>query len=89
MSGESGANTTPMKNSEVRSQSLTKCNKQGFSYVLTPNRPLAHTSFTYRKLNMDGFSALNDFLGYVDTTQEKEWNSLHAQSLFQKIFFTS
>ena len=30
---------------------------------LTPNMPLAHTSFTYRKLNMDGFCALNGFLG--------------------------
>ena len=32
-------------------------------FDLTPNRPLAHTSFTYRKLNMDGFSILNGFLG--------------------------
>ena len=32
---------------------------------LTPNRPLAHTSFTYRKLNMDVFSVLNGFLGHV------------------------
>ena len=28
---------------------------------LTPNSPLAHISFTYRKLNMDGFSVLNGF----------------------------
>ena len=32
---------------------------------LTPNRQLAHTSFTYRKLNMDGFSVLNASLGYM------------------------
>ena len=38
---------------------------------------------------MDGFSVLNAFLGYVDSTQEVEWKSLHAQSLFQNIFFTS
>ena len=56
---------------------------------LTPNRPVAHTSFTYRKLNMDVFSVLNGSLGYVDSTQEVKWNSLHAQSLFQKAFFTS
>ena len=56
---------------------------------LTPNRPVAHTSFTYRKLNMDVFSVLNGSLGYLDSTQEVEWNSLHAQSLFQTIFFTS
>ena len=56
---------------------------------ITPNRPLAHTSFTYRKLNLDGFSVLNVFLGYVDSTQEVEWNSLRAKSLFQKVFFTS
>ena len=49
----------------------------------------AHTSFTYRKLNMDIFSVLNGSLGYLDSTQEVEWNSLYAQMLFQKIFFTS
>ena len=53
---------------------------------LTPNRPLAHTSFMYRKLNMDSFSVLNGSLGYVDSTQKVEWN---AQNLFQKICFTS
>ena len=37
---------------------------------LTPNRPLVHTSFTYPKLNMDGFSVLNGSLGYEDSTQE-------------------
>ena len=47
--------------------------------LLTPNRPLVHTSFTYPKLNMDGFSLLNGSLGYVDSTQEVEWNSLHAE----------
>ena len=41
-----------------------------FCVPLTPNRPLAHTSFTYRKLNMDGFSVLNGFLGYPDSTQK-------------------
>ena len=52
-------------------------------YVLTPNRPLAHTSFTYRKLNMDGFSVLNGFLGYVDSTQKIFLKFLHAQGLFR------
>ena len=28
---------------------------------------------------MDGFSDLNGSLGYEDSTQEVEWNSLHAQ----------
>ena len=28
---------------------------------------------------MDGFSLLNGSLGYVDSTQEVEWNSLHAE----------
>ena len=46
---------------------------------LTPNRPLIHTSFTYPKLNMDGFSVLGGLLGCVDSTEEVEWNSLHAQ----------
>ena len=50
---------------------------------LTPIRPLAHTSFTYRKLNMDGFSVLNGFLGYVDSTQKIFLKFLHAQGLFQ------
>ena len=27
---------------------------------------------------MDGFSLLNGSLGYVDSTQEVEWKSLHA-----------
>ena len=44
-----------------------------------PNRPVVHTSFTYPKLNMDGFSVLNGSLGYEDSTKEVEWNSLHAQ----------
>ena len=51
-----------------------------FSY-LTPNRPLVQTSFTYPKLNMDGFSPLSASLGYEDSSQEVEWNSLHAQRL--------
>ena len=65
---------------------------QWFRYIycsLTPNKTLTHTSFTYRKLNMDSFSVPNGSLGYLDSTQEVEWNSLHAQSLFQKAFFTS
>ena len=27
---------------------------------------------------MGGFSTLNDYLGYVDGTQEVEWNFFHA-----------
>ena len=57
--------------------------KQRKIYSLTPNRPLAHTSFTYRKLNMDDFSVLNGFLGYVDSTQKIFLKFLHAQGLFQ------
>ena len=51
-------------------------------YVLTPNRPLVHTSFTHPKLNMDGFSVLNGFLGYLDSTQKIFLKFLHAQDLF-------
>ena len=36
------------------------------------------TSFTYPKLNMDDFSVLDGPLGYVDSTGEVKWNSLHA-----------
>ena len=50
----------------------------GFS-ELTPNRPLVHTSFTYPKLNMDGFSVLNGSLVYGDGSKKFKWNSLHAQ----------
>ena len=57
--------------------------------TLTPNRPVTHTSLTYRKLNMDVFSVLNGSLGYVDSTQEVKWNSPHAQSLCHQAFFTS
>ena len=46
---------------------------------LTPNRLLVHTSFTYRKLNMDGFSVLNGSLGCQDSTWQVECNSLHAE----------
>ena len=41
---------------------------------LTPNKPLIHTSFTYSKLNMDDFSVPDGPLGYVDSTQEVQWN---------------
>ena len=33
----------------------------------------------YPKLNIDGFFDLNGSLGYEDSTQEVEWNSLHVQ----------
>ena len=46
-----------------------------------PDTPLIHTSFTYSKLNMDDYSVLAGPLGYVDSTQEVEWNSLHAQKM--------
>ena len=45
---------------------------------LTPNTPLIHSSFTCSKLKMYDFSVLDDPLGYVGSTQEVEWNSLHA-----------
>ena len=57
--------------------------KSLFLNVLTPDRPLAHTSFTYQKLNMDGFSVRNGFLGYPDSTQKIFLKFLHAQGLFQ------
>ena len=44
-----------------------------FSYIalhLTPNSPLVHTYLTYPKLNMEGFSVPNTFLGYGESTQE-------------------
>ena len=39
--------------------------------------PLFHTSFMCSKLNMDDFSVPGP-LGYVDSTQEVEWNSINA-----------
>ena len=48
---------------------------------LTPNTLLIHTSFTYSKLNMDNFSILTGLLGYLDSTQEVELRSLHAQTM--------
>ena len=47
---------------------------------LTPNMPLIHTSFRCSKLNMDDFSVLTGLLGYLDSTQEVELKSLHAQT---------
>ena len=41
--------------------------------------PLIHTLFTCSKLNMDDFFVPAGPLGYVDNTQEVEWNSLTAQ----------
>ena len=38
-------------------------------YSLTPNTPLIHTSFTYRKLNMDEICGLNFSLSCVHTSQ--------------------
>ena len=49
------------------------------SASLTPNGPLRQTSFTYQILNMDDFSLLAGLLGYVDSTEEVERNSLHAE----------
>ena len=37
--------------------------------ILTPNRPLIHTCFTYPKLNMDNFSALYGAFVYVEGTK--------------------
>ena len=45
---------------------------------LTPYRPLRQTSFTYPKLNLDGFTVLNASLAYEDSTQEVKYNFLHA-----------
>jgi hypothetical protein len=38
-------------------------------YILTPNTPLIHTSFTYRKLNMDENCGLKFYLSCVHTSQ--------------------
>ena len=40
--------------------------------LLTPNRPLVHTSFTYPKLNMDDFSVLAGLLEFVDRIKDVE-----------------
>ena len=37
---------------------------------LTPNAPLIHTSFTYRKLNMDEIFGLKFYLLCVQTSQK-------------------
>ena len=47
--------------------------------TFTPKTSLIHASFTCSKLNMDDFSVLAGPLGYVDSTQEVEWNSFHSQ----------
>ena len=39
-----------------------------------------HTSFTCSKLNVDDFSVLSGPLQYVDSKQEVELKSLHAQT---------
>ena len=46
---------------------------------LTPNMPLIHTSFTYRKLNMDEICGLKFYLSCVHTSQFFLLKSLHAQ----------
>ena len=46
---------------------------------LTPNTPLIHTSFTYRKLNMDEICGLKFYLLCVHTSQKILLKSLHAQ----------
>ena len=45
-----------------------------YAVIASPfNKPLIHTSLTYPKLNMDGFSVLDGSLGYQDSTQEVEF----------------
>ena len=71
-------------------QFITEGKYELVTYILlTPNRPLVHTSFTYPKLNMDGFSILNGFLGYIHSTQKIFLKFLHAGGLFQTSWFTS
>ena len=48
-------------------------------FYLTPNTPLIHTSFTYRKLNMDEICGLKFYLSCVHTSQIFLLKSLHAQ----------
>ena len=45
-----------------------------------PNTQLIHASLMCSKLNMNDFSVLAGPLLCVDSTQEVEWNSLHAQT---------
>ena len=45
---------------------------------LTRNRPLIRLWCPRSKLNMDDFSIPTDSQVYLDATQEKEWNFLHA-----------
>ena len=47
--------------------------------ALTPNTPLIHTSFMYRKLNMDEICGLEFYLSCVHTSQKILMKSLHAQ----------
>ena len=49
--------------------------------TLTPNTPLIHTSFTYRKLNMDEICGLKFYLLCVHTSQKFLLKSLHAQRM--------
>ena len=54
----------------------------GFSKLetrLTPNTPLIHTSFTYRKLNMDEICGLKFYLSCVHSSQKILLKSLHAE----------
>ena len=47
---------------------------------LTPNTPLIQLWCARSKLNMDDFSVLKGLLGYLDSTQEVELKSPHAQT---------
>ena len=44
---------------------------------LTPNTPLIHTSFTYRKLNMDEICGLKYHLSYVHMYNTKVFIEIH------------
>ena len=60
-------------------QYLPRCKESD----LTPNMPLIHTSFTYRKWNMDEICGLKLYSLYVHTSQKIFVKFLHGQAFFQ------
>ena len=55
-----------------------KLEKSTFKNILTRNRPVTQLWCPRPKSNMDDFSVLSGPYAYVEATQEKELNSLHA-----------
>ena len=64
---------------DISLDSVKDCFLKDHFLILTPNTPLIHTSFTYRKLNMDEIYGLKFYLLCVHTSQKKLLKSLHVQ----------